>query len=310
MDKPICAISDCETKVLAKGYCVKHYARWNKYGDPLYVTPRPQKQPCSIEECDRTAIAKSFCTLHYARFKKYGDPYYVPPRVERKSCGVEECDRKADAHGYCRMHLHRFTTTGDPRGFARRFKDKPECTIPGCHLEGNNFGFGWCYKHYRRYHRHGDPFATSRIVGDDMARFKSYVTIGEPDECWNWEGSVDDAGYGHFFLKGRVRGAYVASRILLEGEDSDGYDVDHLCRNPTCVNPRHLDVVTHQENIIRGTAPAAVNHEKTHCHIGHPFDEENTYYNPDGNSRQCRECRRAANLRYEQSGRRKRKTAA
>lgn len=289
MDKPICGVSDCETKVLAKGYCVKHYARWNKYGDPLYVTPRPQKKPCSIEDCGRTAIAKTFCTLHYTRFKKHGDPLYAAPIANRKPCRVDECDRKADAHGYCSKHLRRLQRTGDPRGTRRKFKPKPKCIIDSCDNEGNNVGFGWCQKHYRRYKRHGSPFVTSRIVGNDIARFWSYVMPGEKDECWEWQGGTSPDGYGILAMNKTTTYMPRFAYELLREPIPEGLEPDHLCRNRICVNPWHLEPVTHKENILRGESPTAINARKTHCIRGHEFDEENTRIDSRG-GRRCKTC--------------------
>jgi hypothetical protein len=64
--------------------------------------------------------------------------------------------------------------------------------------------------------------------------------------------------------------------------------IDHLCRNTSCVRPDHLEVVTREENALRGSRNAA----KTHCDRGHEFTPENTYVPPSRDHRACRECRR------------------
>jgi hypothetical protein len=69
--------------------------------------------------------------------------------------------------------------------------------------------------------------------------------------------------------------------------------LDHLCRNPACVRPDHLEAVTARENTLRGIGPTAVNALKTHCVHGHEFTPENTRMK--GIRRVCRECQRAAN---------------
>lgn len=69
--------------------------------------------------------------------------------------------------------------------------------------------------------------------------------------------------------------------------------IDHLCGVRRCVNPEHLEAVTHRENLLRGTGFAAVNAAKTHCPHGHEYTPENTYHNPNPNGgRICRTCKR------------------
>ncbi|MDQ3747954.1 MAG: hypothetical protein M3367_02900 [Acidobacteriota bacterium] len=67
---------------------------------------------------------------------------------------------------------------------------------------------------------------------------------------------------------------------------------DHLCRVRHCVNPAHIEVVTLQENVLRGVGIPAVNFHKTHCKNGHVFDEVHTQIEKDGH-RRCRICRKA-----------------
>jgi hypothetical protein len=91
-----------------------------------------------------------------------------------------------------------------------------------------------------------------------------------------------------------------AHRVIWEmthGPIPSGLEVDHLCRNRACVNPRHMALVPHRENTLRGMAPTAINARKTHCPAGHPYDGENTYMAPDG-WRQCMTCRREWQRRF------------
>ena len=69
----------------------------------------------------------------------------------------------------------------------------------------------------------------------------------------------------------------------------DGKELDHLCRNRKCVNPKHLESVTHRENILRGETIMAENARKTHCWRGHPLSGKNLKLKPNGH-RQCRAC--------------------
>ena len=58
--------------------------------------------------------------------------------------------------------------------------------------------------------------------------------------------------YGTFHLNGKLHKAYRVSYELFRGKLEKGQVVDHLCRVPNCVNPDHLEAVSHKENIMRG----------------------------------------------------------
>lgn len=69
--------------------------------------------------------------------------------------------------------------------------------------------------------------------------------------CWIWNGARDGKGYGHIrFGKGHIR-AHKLIYILLNGDIKDKRELDHLCKNKRCVNPTHLELVSHAENIKR-----------------------------------------------------------
>lgn len=121
------------------------------------------------------------------------------------------------------------------------------------------------------------------------------VRVSEADgECWVWSAFVHPMGYGffHSYSYGCPLGAHRVAYFLEHGiwsSRKDGTTVDHLCRNKLCV--RHLELVPHRVNAIRGAGPTAVNSAKTHCIHGHKFSAENTYLEAGG-SRKCRICRR------------------
>ena len=125
-------------------------------------------------------------------------------------------------------------------------------------------------------------------------RFWAKVERGASYACWPWTGALRN-GYGQVTITRddgrRTRYAHRVAYEFANGEIPAGMEIDHLCRNPRCVNPRHLEVVTSRENVLRGTGPSARNARKTECKRGHPFDEANTYYRSNG-SRYCRECAR------------------
>jgi hypothetical protein len=109
--------------------------------------------------------------------------------------------------------------------------------------------------------------------------------------CIMWGGSIDIKGYGRIHVG---RGKYVkAHRVIyvgVHGPIPDSLVIDHLCRNPACVNPQHLEAVTSQVNILRGTGVAAVNARKTHCIHGHEFNKKNTGVMTTTGERYCKRC--------------------
>ena len=128
----------------------------------------------------------------------------------------------------------------------------------------------------------------------DIERFAGRFAI--TDSCWNWTAGRNSHGYGGFFLNGKMYHAHRIMHVLTTGKPiPQKMHVDHLCRNTQCINPKHLEVVTHRENILRGHNVASRNAVKTHCPSGHEYNERNTYVDKL-NRRYCRICRKQRNL--------------
>ena len=107
--------------------------------------------------------------------------------------------------------------------------------------------------------------------------------------CWLWTGGKLKGGYGHISVNAKGFQTHRLSYELFKGPISEGMCVCHSCDKPACINPDHLWVGTHQENMIDKVIKRRDGHStKTHCPKGHEYSKENTYiYN---NGRRCKKC--------------------
>ncbi|HUW00765.1 MAG TPA: HNH endonuclease [Acidimicrobiales bacterium] len=156
------------------------------------------------------------------------------------------------------------------------------CAVEGC--VGRHYAKGYCSAHYRRLKRHGDVLA-GRAIGQrkttpPLERFESHIDRGGPGGCWLWTAFCNDDGYGRFWPKPRwMVPAHAFAYAVWRGPMPAGTELDHTCRTRNCVNPDHLEAVTHHENLLRSpNTLASINAAKTECAQGHPYDDENTMH--------------------------------
>lgn len=76
----------------------------------------------------------------------------------------------------------------------------------------------------------------------------------ELGSCWLWMAAKDGKGYGQIRVNDRAVLAHIFSYEMARGPVPDGKELDHLCCVKLCVNPAHLEPVTHRENCLRALA--------------------------------------------------------
>jgi len=133
----------------------------------------------------------------------------------------------------------------------------------------------------------------------DMGRFWANVEFDTNGGCWLWSGRNTPGGYGVLTVcrDGKKTRLYAHRVALAQFVCAPGPKevVDHLCRVTRCVNPAHLEAVSHGENLRRSpTSP----HRRTHCNHGHLFNEANTGPKRKADGTLVRYCRECGRLRH------------
>ncbi len=127
------------------------------------------------------------------------------------------------------------------------------------------------------------------LTPSQIERFhRSY--LADPNSgCWLWALSLSPKGYAYMSVGGKKLRTNRISYALHKGPVPDGLDVDHKCNVRCCVNPDHLQLLTHRENILRSQNFCALKAKQTLCKRGHPLSGENLKIDGVG-GRQCRQC--------------------
>lgn len=122
--------------------------------------------------------------------------------------------------------------------------------------------------------------------------------VRHADGCWVFTGSTLKAGHGRVMTGSNhdgTRRPQLAHRVVYEaliGPIPEGFDLHHRCRQPACVNPEHLELLSH------------VDHQREHHFYGETCGAcgaSDWYQRKDGLGRQCRECRRRRReLKYQE----------
>ncbi len=128
-----------------------------------------------------------------------------------------------------------------------------------------------------------------QITADTTDRILARLSPPADTGCREWQGSRIPRGYGRISVQNEVIYTHRYMATLEYGPIPDDMVVDHLCRNTSCCEPSHLEIVTPRVNAVERAVGRVESY--THCRNGHSYTKANTGRRANG-SRRCLECRR------------------
>lgn len=124
------------------------------------------------------------------------------------------------------------------------------CVVHGC--RGEYVARGYCSTHYQRVRRWGSSDLHKVPAEPSVDLVLERGNVDRTGECWLWR-STFHRGYGVIGLGGRGGKVWLAHRLLYtlaNGEVAEGLVLHHVCRNPACVNPRHLEPMSRRDHVL------------------------------------------------------------
>lgn len=113
----VCDVGGCSRPARARGWCVRHYQRWRRWGDPTASGPRFSPKACNVEGCERRHHARGLCQMHWRRRRDHGTPQEDRPlrstvnaakwctgcdRLLPQSAFARSASRSDGLNGHCR----------------------------------------------------------------------------------------------------------------------------------------------------------------------------------------------------------------
>lgn len=121
------------------------------------------------------------------------------------------------------------------------------CSHPGCTDPGSQKGM--CAQHRAHFRKYGETRDIKRIRKFESLSDAFVLRIDFEGDCWVWTGPTDGFGHGSLERKPYKSKAHRYSYETYVGPIPKGYEIDHQCRNASCVRPSHLKAVTHAVNL-------------------------------------------------------------
>lgn len=158
MGERTCVIDDCAKPVRAREWCVTHYHRWHRTGNPLQVQVSKPKLGviCSVSGCGGPVSGRGWCGGHYRRWSIHGDPLVGGPLAAKpgpRPCPIAGCTKLTRKNGLCTAHDQRQKAHGNPNHGGKPVQVRPQRLPDRCAEDGcpeRPIALEWCRLHYRR----------------------------------------------------------------------------------------------------------------------------------------------------------------
>lgn len=200
-------------------------------------------------------------------------------------CSIDGCGRKHVSKTYCSTHLKRHQDGSDmnaPIKDPNPYRDVT-CRFETCPNPAKSLGY--CWPHYEQHRRNpnGVRELTPRPKFASI-RERLESKIGGTNElgCWLVK-KVGAQGYGVMSYQGKPDTLHRISYRVFKGEIPPGLEIDHQCRNRSCINPDHLKAVTRMENAQnRGVGPSNTSGYRGVCRMSGKTDKWRGYFTVAG----------------------------
>lgn len=94
-----CSVTDCDNPVCTRGFCKRHYHKWQRYGDPNLGRLLNAGKSCSVDGCNNLAFCRFMCTKHYQQWRKFN---------LQGLCITVGCEKPSKIDNLCAEHSPRF----------------------------------------------------------------------------------------------------------------------------------------------------------------------------------------------------------
>ena len=145
-----------------------------------------------------------------------------------------------------------------------------------------------------------DMLIIKKLSKENSKKIFDKISIDKITKCWNWIGKLNNTGYGYSIFNGNQELTHRLMYALYITPIPKGLPwkipvINHICNNRSCCNPKHLELTSLKNNILKGNGPTAINARKIYCLNNHLLPIKS---NRRDGGRRCLICQKAKDKIY------------